>query len=129
MKYPILVNLLSYGRRESNQNRSGYLSWIKISKIVLLCALFSVAAAQAKEPPEYPELNPEGEFSLMGTLSDLGLHNLQYERWNAYAQGTYIMSFKEAFSAAYTNLNGSPQFIITHCRAQFYGNIYCLSWT
>jgi high affinity Mn2+ porin len=30
------------------------------------------------------------------------------ERWNAYGQFTYIWQRKEPFSAAYTNLNGSP---------------------
>ena len=30
------------------------------------------------------------------------------ERWNAYGQATYIANKHEAFPAAYTNLNGSP---------------------
>lgn len=33
---------------------------------------------------------------------------LQEERWNAYGQFTYIWHQKEAFPAAYTNFNGSP---------------------
>jgi hypothetical protein len=76
MKYQDPIKLFAYGKCESTQKLPNSLSWMKISKILLLCALFSVATAQAKEPPEYPELNPEGEFSLMGTLSDLGWHDL-----------------------------------------------------
>ncbi len=44
----------------------------------------------------------------MGLLSARGLHALDDERWNAYGQFTWISSFKPAFAAAYTNLNGSP---------------------
>ena len=56
----------------------------------------------------YPDLNDEGEFSLMGALSDHDWHDLKDERWNAYSQATYISSFKDSFPAAYTNLNGTP---------------------
>ena len=55
----------------------------------------------------------------MGTLSDLGLHNLQDERWNAYGQGTYISSFKQAFPAAYTNLNGTPNSLLPKAERSF----------
>jgi len=44
----------------------------------------------------------------MRALSDNDLHAFQDERWNAYAQATYISNFKDAFPAAYTNLNGTP---------------------
>jgi len=36
----------------------------------------------------------------------------QDERWNAYGQATYIWQRKDAFSAAYTNLNGSPNSLL-----------------
>ena len=49
----------------------------------------------------------EGPPSLMQLLAAKGLHDLQDERWNAYAQLTYISSWKPSFPAAYTNLNGS----------------------
>jgi len=55
----------------------------------------------------YPDLNDEGEFSLMRALSDLDWHDLKDERWNAYSQATYIANFKPSFPAAYTNLNGT----------------------
>ncbi|MFA6051965.1 MAG: hypothetical protein WC762_05190 [Methylobacter sp.] len=76
-----------------------------VSKILLLCAVFSTMTAQAEN---YPDLNGEGEFSLMGALSDHDWHDLKDERWNAYSQATYISSFKDSFPAAYTNLNGTP---------------------
>lgn len=50
----------------------------------------------------------DSEFSVMQVLADAGNHDLQQERWNAYGQFTYISSWKAPFSAAYTNLNGSP---------------------
>ena len=105
LKCPVPIKLFSYGEGELNKKWSDYLSWMKISKILLVCAVFLATIAQAEN---YPDLNDDGEFSLMGALSDLYWHNLKDERWNAYAQGTYISSFKQAFPAAYTNLNGTP---------------------
>lgn len=107
MKYPVSVKLFCYGECELNQKWLENVIWMRISRILLLCTAFSTATAQA-ENADYRELNDKGEFSLMGTLSDLGWHDLKDERWNAYAQATYISSFKDAFSAAYTNLNGTP---------------------
>ena len=107
MKYQDPIKLSAYGEGELNQKWPNYLSWTKISKILLLCAVFWGTIAQAKDA-DYPDLNDEGEFSLMGTLSDLDWHNLKDERWNAYSQATYIASFKPSFPAAYTNLNDSP---------------------
>jgi len=34
------------------------------------------------------------------------------ERWNAFAQATYIVNKHDAFPAAYTNLNGSPNSLL-----------------
>ncbi|HTM61467.1 MAG TPA: carbohydrate porin [Burkholderiales bacterium] len=36
----------------------------------------------------------------------------QDERWNAYGQATYIANKHDAFPAAYTNLNGSPNSLL-----------------
>lgn len=80
---------------------------MKISKILLLSVLFSITTAQAEKTPR-PKVNSEGELSLMGAFSGLGWHDFKDERWNAYGQATYISSFKEAFPALYTNLNGTP---------------------
>ena len=78
---------------------------MKILKTLLICTVFLTTSAHAEN---YPDLNDDGEFSLMGALADHGLHNIQDERWNFYSQATYISSWKQAFPAAYTNLNGSP---------------------
>src|SRR5664280_453269 len=116
LKYLVPVQFFFYGEGELNKKWSDYLSWMKISKILLLCAVFLATIAQAEN---YPDLNDDGEFSLMGALSDLGLHNLQDERWNAYAQGTYMSSFKQAFPAAYTNLNGTPNSLLPNAERGF----------
>ncbi|NOT84287.1 MAG: carbohydrate porin [Methylococcaceae bacterium] len=55
----------------------------------------------------------------MGALSDWGLHDLQDERWNAYAQATYISGWKSAFPAAYTNLNGTPNSLSPNAERSF----------
>jgi len=99
IKYPVPATLDYDGECQLNSKRSDYLNWVKVLKILLLCAVFSATSAQAEN---YPDLNDDSEFSLMKTLSDRGWHNLQDERWNLYSQGTYIASFKQAFPAAYT---------------------------
>jgi high affinity Mn2+ porin len=105
LKYPGPVKLFSNGEGEFNQKWTHYLSWKKFLIILLLSTVFSITTAQAEN---YPDLNDEDEFSLMGALSDHDWHDLKDERWNAYSQATYIASFKPSFPAAYTNLNGSP---------------------
>ena len=92
LKYPVPVKLFSYDKCELNQKWPIYLSGMKFSKILLLCAVFLATTAQAEN---YPKLNEDGEFSLMGALADHGLHDLQDERWNVYSQGTYISTFKD----------------------------------
>ena len=74
-------------------------------KILLLVFTSLSLTAQAEN---YPNLNADGEFSLMGALANHSLHNLQDERWNLYSQGTYITSYHPSFPAAYTNLNNTP---------------------
>ncbi len=91
---------------------------MSISKLLLLCVFFTITSAQA-EDGSYPEKNDDGEFSIMNSLSDLGLHNLKDERWNIYSQATYISSFKQAFPAAYTNLNGSPNSLLPNSERSF----------
>lgn len=39
-------------------------------------------------------------------------HGEEDERWNAYGQATYIANKHDAFPAAYTNLNGSPNSLL-----------------
>lgn len=61
----------------------------------------------------------ENNFSFMQTLSDLDWHDMREERWNAYGQATYISSWKPAFPAAYTNLNGTPNSLIPNAERSF----------
>jgi hypothetical protein len=95
---------------------------MKTSKILLLCATFFVATANADEA-NYPELNDSDEISLMRTLSDLGLHDMKDERWNIYAQGTFISQWQPAFPAAYTNLNGTPNSLTNKADNSFTGTV------
>jgi hypothetical protein len=110
MTYPAPDQPYSYGFYELTQKWQHALSWLKFSKILLLAAC-SATAVQA-DSADYPELNDQGEFSLMGTLADHGWHDLQDERWNIYGQGTYIGSYQPSFPAAYTNLNGTPNSLL-----------------
>jgi high affinity Mn2+ porin len=89
---------------------------MKICKILLFCTVFTTTAGLAEN---YPDLSDEDEFSLMGALSGHGLHDLKDEGWNAYSQATYISSFKDAFPAAYTNLNGTPNSLSPYAEHSF----------
>jgi hypothetical protein len=63
------------------------------------------------------------KFSFMQWLSNSGLHDMNDERWNAYGQATYISSWKPAFPAAYTNLNGSPNSLSSSAERSFTGTV------
>jgi hypothetical protein len=76
---------------------------LKQALVVLVGILVSRANAQNGSPTT----NPGDEPSLMRTLADRGLHNLDDENWNLYTQFTIIGSSKPGFAAPYTNLNGS----------------------
>jgi hypothetical protein len=89
---------------------------MSISKTLLLCAICATATVQAEN---YPDLNGQDEFSLMGTLADHDWHDLKDERWNIYSQATYISSFKDRFSAAYSNLNGTPNSLASKAEHSF----------
>ncbi len=65
----------------------------------------------------------DNNFSFMQTLSDLDWHDMRDERWNAYGQATYISSWKPAFPAAYTNLNGTPNSLIHDAERSFTGTV------
>ncbi len=75
--------------------------------------LFALAGSQALAQAAYPSPHQDVAFDVMNVLSQHGLHDLEDERWNAYGQTTYISSWKLPFSAPYTNLNGSPNSLVT----------------
>jgi len=63
--------------------------------------------AQLIAAPAEPDARDDNDFDFMNLLSEKGLHDLKNERFNAYGQMTYISSWKSAFPAKYTNLNGT----------------------
>lgn len=80
-----------------------------------LCFLPAYAFPDVSRVPVFDEDN----FSLIKTISDLGLFPMNEERWNAYGQATYISSWKPAFPAAYTNLNGTPNSLVSEGEHSF----------
>jgi len=89
-------------------------------KIFLLCyAVFFVVSARAGVTE--PEPRAENEFDFMNVLAKKGRHDLKDERWNAYGQFTYISSWKGAFPALYTNLNGSNSSLLPGGERSFTG--------
>ena len=95
-------------------------NWNHYFKILLLAFTSLSLTAQAEN---YPNLNTDGEFSLMSALANHGWHNLQDERWNLYSQGTYITSYHPAFPAAYTNLNDTPNSLSPNAELGFTGSV------
>lgn len=78
---------------------------------------FATAQGEVAEPePREPE-----QFDFMNVLAKRGLHDMEDERWNAYGQFTYISSWKSAFPALYTNLNGSTNSLLTSQERGFTG--------
>jgi hypothetical protein len=114
MNYSSHAQLFPFSKYELSQKSC----WLKPTKIFLLFIAFSSTSVQAKVT-DYLELYDEDEFSLMGVLSDLNWHDLKNERWNIYSQATYITSFKDKFSAAYSNLNGSPNSLSAKAERSF----------
>lgn len=87
--------------------------------LTLFYLLFSVVPAWAGVTE--PDPRAQEEFDFMNLLSKKGLHDLEDERWNAYGQFTYISSWKEAFPASYTNLNGSINSLLPGSERSFSG--------
>ena len=120
MKHPAPAQSYSYGACQIKPKWSPALSGSMFLKILLLCIAGSATIVQAEN---YPKLNDDGEFSLMGALADHGWHDIQNERWNVYTQGTYISTFKDSFPAAYTNLNGTPNSLSPKAEHGFTGTV------
>lgn len=58
----------------------------------------------------------------MKVLAKEGLHDIENESWNAYGQFTFIYSWKNAFRAPYTNLNGSINSLLPGAENSFTGS-------
>ncbi len=92
-----------------------------VQKIILLLALIGITSFMSvqADDAESQASDDSSEFSVMSALSEHNLHNLKDERWNFYSQGTYITSYKDAFPAAYTNLNGSTNSLTPNAERSF----------
>ncbi len=83
--------------------------------IIMLATLPVCAQNGSPAPP------PEDQPTFMKALAADALHNIEDESWNAYGQFTYISSWKLAFPAAYTNLNGSINSLLPTAERSFTG--------
>jgi hypothetical protein len=87
----------------------------------LLIGSMLLASAPAGAQNGSPGPRSDEQPSLMQTLSDDGLHDMENESWNVYGQFTYISSWKPSFPAAYTNLNGSINSLLPTAERSFTG--------
>jgi high affinity Mn2+ porin len=86
---------------------------------VLTTVLLTSSLAYAQNGAPAPR--PDDDFSYMKMLADKGEHDIDNESWNAYGQFTYISSWKPAFYAPYTNLNGSINSLLPTAERSFTG--------
>src|SRR6202021_309859 len=86
---------------------------------VLATVLLASSLAYAQNGAPAPR--PDEDFSFMKMLADKDLPDIDNESWNAYGQFTYISSWKPAFYAPYTNLNGSPNSLLPTAERSFTG--------
>ena len=95
--------------------------YLLYTAIKVLLAVFAVLGSLSSRADNNGE--QDDTFSLMQVLTDQNWHNMDNERWNAYAQATYISSWKSAFPAAYTNLNGTPHSLLPSAERSFTGTV------
>lgn len=86
---------------------------------VALASLLGLAPRSARADDEPPH---HDTFHAMDELARRGVHDPMNEAWNAYAQFTYISSWKLAFQAPYTNLGGSPNSLLPDAERSFTGS-------
>ena len=92
-----------------------------IRYVLPLLASLMLATSVASAQNGAPAPRPDDDFSFMKMLSDKGVHDIDNEGWNAYGQFTYISSWKPAFDAPYTNLNGSINSLLPTAERSFTG--------
>lgn len=102
---------------------SGIKSWHQtlLKHVALFSAVVLLLSVPAAAQNGSPAPRSEQQFSLMSWLERNGRHNLEDENWNAYGQFTYISSWKPAFPALYTNLNGSINSLLPSAERSFTG--------
>ena len=104
MKYPAPRPPYCYDVFATNKQLNLF-NWIHYFMILLLAFTSLSLTAQAEN---FPNLNNDDDFSLMGALAKRDWHNIEVERWNLYTQVTYISNYHPSFPAAYTKLKGTP---------------------
>ncbi len=92
------------------------------AQLLLLAAFALCAGCLAHAQDASPAAPTDQQPTLMKSLSDRGLHNIEDERWNAYGQFTYIYGAKQAFAAPYTNLDGSINSLSPNSQQSFTGS-------
>lgn len=85
------------------------------SLLALLAIVMSGAPALADDPTEKDDAPP----TAMSLLAARGKHDIDNERWNVYAQMTYISLWKRAFDAAYTNVDGAVNSLLPTSERSF----------
>ena len=86
-----------------------------VAVLALSFALPRLAHAQAAPPAGHDD----DAFDFMNLLTDHGLHDIHDERWNAYGQFTGISQWHPAFSAPYTNANGSVNSLVPNAEQSY----------
>ena len=106
-------------RRHGQMDLAKVLDTTRPLRRVLTTVLLASSLAYAQNGAPAPR--PDDDFSYMKMLSDKGVHDIDNESWNAYGQFTYISSWKPAFDAPYTNLNGSINSLLPTAERSFTG--------
>ncbi len=88
--------------------------------LLLLGSALSTPLLHAQDA--HPVAPAEDQPSFMKLLAEHGKHNMEDESWNAYSQFTYIYGWKNAFSAAYTNADGSNNSLLPTAEQAFTGS-------
>jgi hypothetical protein len=92
-------------------------------RVLALAAWLASQPVHADEgaPPAAPAPGGGAAPTLMARLAERGRHDPADEAWNAYGQLTWISTWKPAFPARYTNLNGSPNSLSPRAEWSFTG--------
>ncbi len=111
---------LSFMSGNTARHRADNLNLMALLKLlVILLTLCHPPLSNAAVEEGSEETEDNNDFSMMGTLAKQGLHNIDNEQWNAYGQATYISNAQDAFHAAYSNLNGTPNSLSPYAQRSF----------
>lgn len=122
--HPIVFSLAFTSRRARyalgrHEDSCGSIRTVQRITQLLSVILLAVCSATAQNDPAASP--PDEPTTLMGSLAEHGKHDIENESWNVYGQFTYISGWKPAFSAPYTNLNGSPNSLLPTGERSFTG--------